>query len=509
MGARFLLPLLGLLLSPANFAAAEPYSARPDILDPAISAARAAPNADWQSFKTGALNFLAEMTALYPDDDYYFLARDGEYLHDALRVLAKDDPALLHRLRLVNVSTAISNDPRMRAYLEQEGLTKEGLRGKSAILIDTCCGASIPEKVKAAYPDLPGQVKGHFLTSFGDATPSSRVFIEAYEPGKKVGHFDNRLGIKIEDFPHFTSSAAEFVSLEGKLVPSSPLSAPAGSKERARAMMGDIKSHFSDPALVAKFGRLRATMGRIAAHARGEQTLAPAELARALGDLRAEGVHNFVEDLADANTKGTARLPKLAEIQAAEAALPAPAPRYRIVRELPAEEGRSFRAVDENGKPVLLRQAETGDAAAIQALRREADEASRLARHKLPHAAVRENSGTLLVRDWIEGERGDQWLKKWRAAGSSAKAEGLAELAHLFREASRQGVYVKGLDPRQLVWTGREWIIMNAPKIKEGLPEAEALARYLKKVPKLWVKAADPESCAKLFAKALKKKLAP
>lgn len=315
-----LFSLLFLLL--ASFAYAEPYSNRPDV-NAAITAKKASANAigntglspeNWEKFKAGTLRFLAELRALYPNDDYYFLARDGEYLYDAMKVLAQDDPALLKRIRLVNVSTALSNNSGMRPYLIQEGLTKEKLKGKGVVLIDTCCGASIPEKIKAAFPELKGQLKGHFLTSTGQFTPSSRVFLEAYTPGE-IKAVTTQLGIQIEGFPHFTSSANVYQNEKGKLEPYSNYPASTSEKDKARTLMADLKAHFTDPKVKETYTELTEKMSTIAAAGRGERKLSDSALKKLLREVSLLGAVNFAADMEDAHKKGTVSFPKLASVR--------------------------------------------------------------------------------------------------------------------------------------------------------------------------------------------------
>lgn len=317
---RRIFPLALFLLSGA-LAHAEPYSSRPDVLRLKVTLeegtpVQAVPAEKWEAFKRGTLRFLAELEALYPSDDLYFLARDGEYFYDAMRVLAKDNPKLQKRIRLINVSRLNSQSQSLRAYLEQEGLSPERLNGRGAVLIDTCCKATIPDTIKLKLPELANQLKSHFVTSEGPDTPSSRVFLEAFEPGPVVS-IDTRVGVALEELPHFTNSSLVLAKRNGKLEPESAGSAKPDVKAAARELMQDIKRHFSRPEVKQEYSSLVNKMSAVASHARGERTLAPEPLSQLLKEITALGAGNFAADLEDAVTKGTVKLPHLDSVRVA------------------------------------------------------------------------------------------------------------------------------------------------------------------------------------------------
>ena len=319
---------LALALSLINAAPAmgEPYSRRPDVLS-----LKAGPKAElpvpglskeqWEQFKHGTLRFLAEMEALYPNDDYYFLARDGEYLYDAMRVLAKDNPTLLKRIRLINVSRLNAQSSSLRSYLTQEGLTPAGLQGRGAVLIDTCCMGTMPDAIKQKLPELGDRIKSHFITSSGPNTPSSRVFLESLTPGP-VTKIDTSIGLALEKLPHFTGTALSLKVEKGRLEPHSAGAAKPEIQKASKALMWDIKRHFSRRESKQTYATLVSKMSAVAAHARGDQLLSPSLLKAHLEELSAMGALNFVSDLEDAAAKGTMQAPHLSSVQAAFDATP-------------------------------------------------------------------------------------------------------------------------------------------------------------------------------------------
>lgn len=80
---------------------------RPDIqtVSIAIDTAKAPAIAQWNQFSRGQFIFLAQMLSFFPENEYYFLARDAEYLYDMARVLLKENPNFRKRLHLLPIST--------------------------------------------------------------------------------------------------------------------------------------------------------------------------------------------------------------------------------------------------------------------------------------------------------------------------------------------------------------------------------------------------------------------
>lgn len=92
---------------------------------------------------------LAELNALFPEYNYYFIGRDMEYYFHIAELLSED---IKSKSVLLNVSRASMYDPLLREYCIEHGI----LRNK-AILIDSGFAGSVIEHIKKEFSetDIP------------------------------------------------------------------------------------------------------------------------------------------------------------------------------------------------------------------------------------------------------------------------------------------------------------------------------------------------------------------
>jgi hypothetical protein len=135
---------------------------------------------DWDKFKRGQVDAAIQFVEIYHDRNLYFLARDAEYLYDTVSLLYKDDPSVLDRIKLINVSRTNMNDPNLKKYLAQEGISEETLKlGKRFVFIDSGFHGTIVDVIKSKFPkNFHRQLHGHFLASANFNYPSTRVFLQ-------------------------------------------------------------------------------------------------------------------------------------------------------------------------------------------------------------------------------------------------------------------------------------------------------------------------------------------
>ena len=107
----------------------------------------------------------------------------------------------------------------------------------------------------------------------------------------------------------------------------------------------------------------------------------------------------------------------------------------------------------------------------------------------------RESSRTgYVLREWIEGMRGDDWLKSWQSFGAPSDSSAVKSLILLFDKSARAGNYVSRLSPDCLVYNDPAsggtssvggWYIVECGSIVE-LPARDAATRYFWKVFERW-----------------------
>ena len=193
---------------------------RPDILN--LSKASSTENINarrWDNSKSAYLEMIALVIGLYPEHNYYFLARDAEYMYDLMRWLYRDQPAVLSRIKLLSLSRGIYGDPNLPDYLRQEGFTEINLRERPALLIDS---GYLGTTLKVVHNFLPAEfrerVEAHFIGSHNSIVPSvhsalvkvnehyrqsALKLVDLYESAEALA----QLTKAFENIPHHTAPA--------------------------------------------------------------------------------------------------------------------------------------------------------------------------------------------------------------------------------------------------------------------------------------------------------------
>ena len=242
------------------FAYAGDYSARPDILSSEVKATLHKRDTTWEKLKESHVEAIAEILAMYPDRQIFFLARDGELLYDLARVMTHDleQKEDSNRIHLINVSRLNMNDPHLKDYLEQEGIHEGDLKkGKKVLLVDTGFAGSIPATISNLYPEeVRGNLQTQLLCSSNSAHPSSRAFLYNLNPAVTDIHPSQMHGtiISYEHRARYTHRSNKYVKNDkGKWLPYHPDDGTsddgAVSTEEALKDMEDMKAYSkTDPA---------------------------------------------------------------------------------------------------------------------------------------------------------------------------------------------------------------------------------------------------------------------
>lgn len=187
----------------------------------------------WNKAKHGHFVLLAQTLTFFPDSEYYFLARDVEYLYDMAKVLLKKNPDLKKRLHLVPVSRVSSTDTyNMVRFLRQEGVTKRKLHGRKPVFIDSCCTGSIPWLLYRTFKSDGIEARGFLMKA--DLFPESRV-------AKALGAD----GYEIEWLPHYTSPAIGHEKIGEKVRVRTAFN-DQQTKAKALAIMEQIRFDFDN-----------------------------------------------------------------------------------------------------------------------------------------------------------------------------------------------------------------------------------------------------------------------
>ncbi|MCM0605912.1 MAG: hypothetical protein KA715_07455 [Xanthomonadaceae bacterium] len=216
--------------------------------------------------------YLAELFTFFPDSEYYFLARDAEYLHDLAVVLLQDQPKLLRRLHLVPISTALSGyRDNMVKYLKQEGMTLKQLEGRPVLFIDSCCRGSVPDEIIAAFKNSKIKIQAHLVRT--DNYPESSLSLAL-----------GSNGMDMENLPHYNHSGSEYVE-NNDLIRIKAKKSLLDQRQKAMSVMFEIRSEFNNDSAREQFKELVKLMKKTYRYF-GEAKPTAEEEAKVLQDLR-------------------------------------------------------------------------------------------------------------------------------------------------------------------------------------------------------------------------------
>ena len=178
---------------------------------------------------------------------------------------------------------------------------------------------------------------------------------------------------------------------------------------------------------------------------------------------------------------------------------------FRVVRFV--DQGRRanvFKVADKNRTIYALKVArEDTEERFLQAIRSFASEPIKTKTYKelgLAHASIIQSHTTFIVKEWVEGMRGDAWIKQWTMActpHNSIQATALRKLVHTL---SKRGVYVGDLNAKNVIWKAGRWVIVDSGSIRRRLTFDEAITRYVTNIPKRWGKHGDGSTVSALEA---------
>jgi len=99
--------------------------------------------------------------------------------------------------------------------------------------------------------------------------------------------------------------------------------------------------------------------------------------------------------------------------------------------------------------------------------------------------AVFEEGIDHVVREWVEGVRGDAWFHQWVLSGRPAHSEAFRALVNLWVSVSNQGFYVQNTKALNLLWTQEGWVVVDSGYKKNGEPET-CMLRFCSHFDRKW-----------------------
>ena len=99
-----------------------------------------------------------------------------------------------------------------------------------------------------------------------------------------------------------------------------------------------------------------------------------------------------------------------------------------------------------------------------------------------PTAALVEAGTNYVIREYIEGTRGDEWLKRWVENGYSLQDPALLALAELYKRVAEKNFYIGDLNRKNLIWTpSGKWVVVDSGDIFENVGYQESIERSIAK----------------------------
>lgn len=167
--------------------------------------------------------------------------------------------------------------------------------------------------------------------------------------------------------------------------------------------------------------------------------------------------------------------------------------------------GEVYLAQTEKGERVAVKVAVANDAETLKSFAEEEEKYKGYTLAGIPHAKLVEIGTDFMVKELIEGVRGDQFMKTWVGNGMPTGTKELKTLSRLLKKSAVVGIYIGDLNPKNLIWDGTTWKVIDSGSWRDDLSEIEIKARYAEKIGSRWNKGRSAH-VQQVFLKELKLK---
>jgi hypothetical protein len=142
-----------------------------------------------------------------------------------------------------------------------------------------------------------------------------------------------------------------------------------------------------------------------------------------------------------------------------------------------------------SGRTVALKVIHKITPVQLNSIALETAKADVLVSHHLPCARIIEAGATYVLKEWIEGISGEQWVREWTDRGAAPDDPAFLALLRFFREASTKGIHVNDLRPSNMILRdGSEWVPVDPGFVDQSLPPFTAMKRYQKSFFRRWLR---------------------
>lgn len=137
-----------------------------------------------------------------------------------------------------------------------------------------------------------------------------------------------------------------------------------------------------------------------------------------------------------------------------------------------------YKVRDQNGNIYAEKVPKDDSKKAAESIRKEPIKTEELKKLNVRYARLFAHGDGFILKEWVEGTRGDKWVKDWVANGSKKSDPVYKNLMALFDSLIEQGVYVGNLKDLNLIYDGTEWVIVDFGSIEGGISKKELKEKY-------------------------------
>ena len=154
-----------------------------------------------------------------------------------------------------------------------------------------------------------------------------------------------------------------------------------------------------------------------------------------------------------------------------------------IIKEIveAGDDRRVYQVRDQHGKLYAYKHAKK------RSVKKEVERTEAVKKAGVPYAVMVSSGPEYVLRQWVDGLRGDVWLKSWESFGAPLDIAAVEDLILLLDTSARAGLYIGKLDPEDMVWseTAERWYIVDCGGVTASTPRAAA-KRYFWKILERW-----------------------
>ncbi|MEA1927357.1 MAG: hypothetical protein U9N73_04065 [Candidatus Auribacterota bacterium] len=138
----------------------------------------------------------------------------------------------------------------------------------------------------------------------------------------------------------------------------------------------------------------------------------------------------------------------------------------------------------------------------LNSLRKEKEKGRAYARYGFRHAGIICSGENYILKNWVEGLRGDRWTRQWAEEGFSPHDPRIINLIELLRYSAEKKIYLRDLNQNNLIWDGESWVIIDTGSIKKRFSRSRILRLYREYISENWGRSTTP-NCGEVFRRLL------